>query len=378
MSEKRILLASLLKPVNDTRLYEKLALSLSKLADTQLAICGFRAPIPANVPGNISFYPLFFFYRLSLDRIRAQYKFYRFLLKIKPQVIIVATHELLLPCYQYSKKHPVRLIYDVQENYALNLRAQNNYPPLLRQLLAKLVRRIETSLAPCIDHFILAETSYADELPFIGNRYTILENKYQPHASYTKPVTPVQLGKEPLRLIYSGTIAENNGIFEAIALADKLYSADRTTSLTIIGYCANTTTLRDVNQRITGKSYIRLIGGNKLVPHQQIIKEISSSNVGLLPYQPNESTFRCIPTKLNEYMAHGLPVLVQQNPLWDKLVRQNQAGFSIDFRQTDLREIQSFLRQNLFYTSGIPKDIFWVQEEDKLLSLFKNSGSCFL
>ncbi|MFD2512587.1 glycosyltransferase [Pontibacter locisalis] len=370
MSEKRILIASLLKPINDTRMYEKLGLSLSKLKDTHVYVCGFKAPLPAASPGNLSFQPFFSFKRLSMGRVKAQLRFYRLLEEIKPDVLIACTHELLLPCYAYRRKHKVKLIYDVQENYALNLLKQNNYPPLLKQALALGVRSIEKWISPKIHHFLLAERSYADELLFLENRYTVLENKYKPSVSYTSPATPVMIKEKPLRLLYSGTIGEEYGIFEAIALAEKLFQVNNTTTFTIIGYCANKGTLHEIKQRIKEKGYIRLVGGDKLVPHEQIIEEINGSNVGLLPYQPNDSTFRCIPTKLYEYMAHALPILVQQNPLWHSIVKHHQAGISVDFNNIDEQDLTTTLRQTLFYTSSTPENIFWRTEEDKLLQVF--------
>ena len=370
MSEKRILLASLLKPVNDTRMYEKLGLSLSSLPGTEIHICGFETPIPAAAPANILFHPLFSFSRLSMGRLKAQLTFYKFLKELKPQVVIVCTHELLLPSYIYCRRHKTKLLYDVQENYALNLLKQQNYAPLVKRLLAWGVRSVEHLVSQSIAHFILAERSYAEELTFIKNRYTILENKYRRSATYASPAIPVLLKEEPLRLLYSGTIAKAYGIFEAIELAEKLYAVDSSTTLTIIGYSARQDTLYEVYQRIRAKSYIRLVGGEKLVPHQQIIEEINKSNVGLLPYRPNDSTFRCIPTKLYEYMAHALPIVVQQNPLWHSIVWQKHAGLSIDFMNIDEQELLNRLRSTIFYTLGVSKDIFWKKEEEKLLKLF--------
>ncbi|HEY4650831.1 MAG TPA: glycosyltransferase, partial [Pontibacter sp.] len=220
MSEKRILLASLLKPVNDTRMYGKLGLSLSKLPQVQVHLTGFLAPLPPDAPDNLHFHPIFSFKRLSTGRFTAQRKYWQLLKTIKPDLLIVCTHELLLASWLYCKTHRCELVYDVQENYSLNLTAQDSYNPVLKKLLAKGVRTIENLTAPTIAHFFLAEQSYALELPFIGSRFTIVENKYKPTADYKPRLTPVQLSGNKIRLLYSGTISRIYGIFEAIALAD--------------------------------------------------------------------------------------------------------------------------------------------------------------
>jgi len=372
MSEKRILLASLLKPVNDTRMFEKLGLSLCKLPNVQVHIAGYTAPTPAGLPTNLTLYPIFDFVRLSIGRAYAQIKYWQLLEMLKPDLIIVCTHELLLPSVLYKRKHKCRLIYDVQENYTLNLLSQEHYPWGIKHLLAGGIGTLEKSAAPQTDHFLLAERSYATELGFIDNRFTILENKFKPGTHYTTPPTPVQLRQGSLKLHYTGTIAKLNGVFEAIALAESMYQVNAGTTLTIMGYCASGSTFSKLKEAIADKPYIKLIGGDKLVPHHQILQAISSSDIGLLPYHLNDSIARCIPTKLFEYIASGLPVLVQQNPLWDNLVKKHDAGLSINFNNININNLVTTLLKNKFYQNGVSKDVFWESEEQKLLPLISH------
>ncbi|MDX5418187.1 MAG: glycosyltransferase [Hymenobacteraceae bacterium] len=373
MSEKRILISSLLKPVNDTRMYGKIGLSLCRLPQVRVHVCGYAAPAPSGLPPNMELHPLFYFKRLSLGRLTAQTTYYRFLKRLNPDLIIVCTHELLLPSYLYAKERNCKLVYDVQENYTLNLTKQQNYAQGLKQLMAFGVGNVEKLLAKGVAHFLVAEQSYLQELPFLGHNYTLIENKYKANTTGQQYInTPVRLSQEPLRLLYTGTIAVEYGIFEAISLARKLHSIAPDTRLTVIGYCAKEETWQRLLQEVQGISYIRLIGGRSLVPHDQIIREVARANVALLPYQPNESTFRCIPTKLYEYMAHAVPMLVQQNPLWHRIVELHQAGLSIDFTTTPAAVLLKQLKGREYYTNGIPEDVFWQTEEAKLLPLIEN------
>ncbi len=367
MSEKRILIASLLKPINDTRMYEKLGLSLCKLPQAQVHIVGFQAPTPLGTPLNIKFHPLFNFRRLSLGRVTAQLAYFKLLQQLKPDLVIVCTHELLLASYLYCRQQQRPLVYDVQENYRLNLTSQDNYNALLKKLLGWSVGTMENLLARHVSHFLVAEQSYLQELSFLGHRYTLLENKYKKAASYTAPSTPVIISQEPLRLLYTGTIARLYGVFEAIELAEKLHQLTPGTTLTIMGYCADSATYQQLQQAMHGKPYITLVGGKVLVPHQQLLKAIVESNVALLPYQPHVSTFSCFPTKLYEYAAYALPMIVQYNPLWDDFLQASQAGFSVDFASIDAFEVLNHIRKMRFYEPGVPSGVFWVSEEKKLL-----------
>ena len=177
---------------------------------------------------------------------------------------------------------------------------------------------------------------------------------------------------KPLRLLYSGTIGRVYGIFEAIALAEQLHQLDTRTTLTIIGYCADKATFQQVLHQVHNKLYVTLIGGDRLVPHQQIISAIKECNIGLLPYQPNESTFRCIPTKLYEYAAHALPMVVQHNPLWDAFLQQHQAGVSIDYSRLNPQQLLHNTRNFSFYEPGVPAGVFWESEEIKLIKIIKD------
>ncbi|PVY40839.1 glycosyltransferase [Pontibacter virosus] len=371
MSEKRILLASLLKPINDTRLYEKLGLSLSKISGVSIHITGYEAPIPAEAPANMHFHPIFRFSRLSAGRIAAQRAHYRLLQHIQPHMVIVSTHELLLPTLLYKARYSnVRIVYDIQENYSLNLRAQHNYSWPLKHLLALSIRTIEKMTAGSIDHFLLAERSYAEELPFLGDRYTFIENKYKAHQELSALATPVSLPTTgTLRLLYSGTIAEEYGVWEAIESAKQLQAIRPASKLTIIGYCANSDTLAKLRQACLALPFVELIGGDKLVPHRDILQQIEKSHIGLLPYRPNASTFRCIPTKLYEYMAHGLPIMIQENPLWQGIVAGNDAGRAVDFRRINIETLYHELSTTNFYKHGIPNAIYWESEEEKLLQI---------
>src|SRR5690606_9831177 len=98
----RILISSVLKPVNDTRMFEKFAQSLIKLPGNEVHIAGFWANAISNSP-EIIFHPIFSFPRLSLGRMAAQWKYYKLLRELKPEVIIANTFELL----------PVTLLYRI-------------------------------------------------------------------------------------------------------------------------------------------------------------------------------------------------------------------------------------------------------------------------
>jgi len=198
-------------------MYEKFGISLAKtnkyeihiagfkIADCRLLISDFKSEIrnPKSLPAkalaqageipNIFFHPLFNFKRLTIKRFFAPWKYYILLLKLKPQLIILNSPELLIVTCLYQIIFGSKLYYDIQENYYRNIACTKVYPPIIRNLIAILVRSIEYITRPFIDHYLLAERNYEREFSFSKGKSTIIENKFKvPHP----PPPPSRLDRD--------------------------------------------------------------------------------------------------------------------------------------------------------------------------------------
>ncbi|SFC69477.1 Glycosyltransferase involved in cell wall bisynthesis [Flexibacter flexilis DSM 6793] len=321
--KRRIVLASLLKPVNDTRMYEKFAVPIAQTNQYDVHVIGFEAK-QAQAAENITFHTLFSGKRLSIKRLGIGLKYFNLLLKLKPEVIIVSSPDLLLFTSVHKIIFGTKILYDVQENYFANIVYTPVYPAWVRKPLGHFVRFYETILSRTFDHFILAEQCYEQELSFISDRYTIIENKFLPPIPDWTPPPPRIPTKGNIKLLYSGTIAEHYGIWEAIEIAKSFYEYDKSTKLTIIGYCAKESLWQELKKEISKHSFIILKGGNQLVPHQEILAEIKTHNIGLLTYQDISTHNNRVPTKYYEYLANNLSVLITQNKILLKLAKNNK------------------------------------------------------
>lgn len=342
-------------------MYEKIATSLSSVPGYEVHVAGFAGAVPEAVP--VHFHPLFRFKRLALARFLAPWKFYKLLIKVKPQYIIATTHDLLTVTCIYKILFGGKIIYDVQENYFRNIASTPTFPPLIRNLLAGWIRLKEIITRPLISHYFLAERNYEKEFSFTKGKSTILENKTRKSSVFPRSVRP----ENRIRLLYSGTISPVYGVYEAVDLAVQLHRLDPRIELSIIGYAARDQVFNQLSEKIAPYPFIKITGGNKLVPHTVIMKEISRSDFGLICYRPNKSTINCIPTKLYEYLASGLPVLVSPNPLWVEMVHRYSAGLVVDFQDPDPVKVLSAMTGNSLYTGPAATGIFWEDEEEKLL-----------
>lgn len=363
MCKKKIVIASILKPVNDTRMFEKFGLSLGQTNKYEINIIGFSSKKYYNHL-NINFYSLFSFKRLNFRRVFSPIIYFFTLIKLKPHLIIVTTPELLVACCVFKAFSKCKLIYDIQENYRSNILYSQVYPPIIKNFLAFSTRKIEIISAKCINHFFLAENSYKYELPFIADRYSIIANKYKellPESGKREKDT------DAVTLLFTGTIAKNYGILQAVEFTKALYLQDSKIRLIIAGYCQDVSLLNELKRRIAGCSYISLIGGDKLVPHEEILQLIKTANFGLVPYQPDPSIEKKIPTKLYEYLANQLPVILQSHPLWEDFCAPYQAAIPIDFNHFSPNGILDQMKKKDFYAAGNRQNLLWQSEEVKLL-----------
>ncbi|MBD2768969.1 glycosyltransferase [Hymenobacter sp. BT664] len=379
-SQLVVLLASVLKPVDDTRMRGKFAHTLISRPHTRVHVAGRgrpgpTGPAPMAAPGVYQ-HGIFQGTRLSWGRLAAQWRYWRLLRRVAPAVVIVHAPELLpLTLLWRALGRRRTFLYDIRENYALNVATQRVYSGLTRRGLAAGLRWVESLAARRAAGVLLAEQSYADELPFLqkvpAGRVVVLENKYQPAPGEALPARPPGplLPEVPLRLLYSGTISELNGVWEAIALTAALRRAwPGGAQLTIIGFCQQPTLLGQLREAVSQHpAWLTLIGGSEPVPHARIVAEIRRSHLGLLPYRPHPSTERCRPTKLFEYLAHGLPIIASPNALWQSLLDTHGAGLSLDFAApVDGAALAARLARGNFYPAGMPTDVVWAEESKKL------------
>lgn len=360
-SRKTIVIASVLNPVDDSRMYEKIGVTLAESGKYDVHIIGLNSPAPT---AGITPHGLKPFGRLSLRRIFAPWKILYIALRLKPAIFIIETHELLLHAALLKLFIRCRVIYDVRENYFWNIFYTPAFPILVKPFVALYVRGKERLFASIVDHFLLAEKGYERELRFPRKRYTVIENK-------VRAVSRERAGKvfgpgDVINLIFSGTLAETTGMFLAIELAIKLHVIDDRIRLTIIGFSPQRHVLERIQLVIQPRPFIRLIAHKDPVPHSEIFEHIAQSDFGLITYQINPSTMNSIPTKMYEYLGFHLPILLVSHRPWVDFCRPYGATVVFDPKQYDAAAIYREMMERSFYTAN-PSDVYWANEEGKLM-----------
>ncbi len=364
IKKRRIVIASVLKPVNDTRMFEKLGLTLSKVADVHIA--GY--PATAASAGSVVFHASRPFSRLSLQRLLQPWRVYWLLTRLQPGDVIASSHEILFPAVLYKLIYQCDVYYDLQENYKRNIMYTEAFSRVLRPLLAFYVRLKERCLHGFISKYLVAEKSYLDEMPFIRSKSIVLENRF---ANPPGGTASSRLAKNSRKtLIFSGTLSRSTGIFGAIALTKELWALDSAIRLTISGFCPRAVEYRELLKEIEGCHYITLHGGNVLLPHAEIVRHIRESDFGVIAYKITPATENRIPTKLFEYLANGLSIITTAHPPWLSFTRQYEEPIIFDPALPDaisvLAKISTHSETQVVNRSGL----LWAELEPDLLDLF--------
>jgi hypothetical protein len=124
--------------------------------------------------------------------------------------------------------------------------------------------------------------------------------------------------------------------------------------------------LQRIKNEIGPHSFIALVGGDRLVPHEKILHEIRASVAGIISYSVNPATSNSIPTKLYEYLGFKLPILLTRHAPWVQLCARFKSAYVFDPENINARAMLDALRENNFYTEITP-EVYWQSEEPRLI-----------
>lgn len=364
IKKKKIVLASVLKPVDDPRMFDKLAGSFCDLDACEVIVMGY----PGNVSQNnslVEFIPSRPFSRISVDRLLQPWRMLFHIIRLKPTHLIIGTHELLLIGTLSKMLTGLKLLYDTQENYYLNILHLSAFPKYIRYPIAFYVRLKEIVSSPFVDLYILSDGCYQHQLKFVKSKFIIAENKILRNNISGNRRTLVD--KSAITLLFSGTLSESTGVFTAIKLAKELHKIDTNIQLSIIGYCAQGEILRNIKETISNADFIQLIGGDQHVRHATIINHIQSADVGIIAYPPNPATHNKFPTKLFEYIGTHLPIILTPNSLLEPFCSRYDAALKVNPDRLNAQALLSEMKNKTFYSHSPGDEILWESEVTEVI-----------
>ncbi|SEE98532.1 glycosyltransferase family protein [Ruania alba] len=204
-----------------------------------------------------------------------------------------------------------RVVWDVHEDTGAAIGMREWIPDLLRRPLRALVRLTE-QLAERRYTLLLAEHSYAERF-----RTT---HPVVPNSNWVPATPPQPSGTE--RVVYLGNITIARGGREMITLARLVPELE----LVLIGTAD--ATIQPELEAAQHRGELTWLG---FVPNDDAVQLLDGALAGLalLHDQPNYS--RSLPTKIAEYLAHGVPAVTTPNESSAALVRTSGGGVVVPF-----------------------------------------------
>lgn len=210
------------------------------------------------------------------------------------------------------------LVWDVHEDTAAAIRMKPWLPRLLRPAAAMFIRRIERSAERRMP-LILAEDSYNARFREV---HPVVRNSVVAPAS-----VDAEVGNH---VVYLGRLTRPRGALDLVELGRRLQPD---IEVHLIGH-ADPDCLGAI-RAAHEEGVIRWYG---FLPNDEALATLPGALAGLslLHQQPNYANSR--PTKIVEYMAHGLPVITTPNPASAELVERYECGVVVPFGDPDATE----------------------------------------
>lgn len=321
---KHICHVSVLNPLKHSRIYYRWGLGAISLGYEVSIFAQGEADEITDSP--INFYATGSFSRLSIKRLFFSFRQRRKLLKLKADIYVLHSPELLPLGKWLQKKTRAKIIFDVHEDYYKNIIHAPHYPNILKKPLASLVRKQEMKATNYLDAVVYAEECYEEMLTVPKEQIFLLRNKF------VQPTNPLEEG--PISgpyMLTTGTLAWPWGLRESYELWKTICKispirwvvAGHSNDESVLDFLEN-----EVGQSEFG-SYFTLIGGRRYVPYSRIIALIKNCLFGTGFYHLQPNIAGKIPTKFYEFMALKKPLLFTKEQVWNDFNEQNRLGFSL-------------------------------------------------
>jgi glycosyltransferase involved in cell wall biosynthesis len=231
-------------------------------------------------------------------------------------------HDPELLIWKWLLERPGRVvIYDMHEYVAGAITTRPWIPDGLRRALAlcwKLLERIVLRSSPVV----LAENSYAAHYPWLKRKAIVL------NLPDTDALFAMNTKHASDTAVYVGRVSATRGSLRMIEALRLLQERGINLGLHVVGPIAETH-----RQELVATIERGNVRGVLLHGYQQPLaawQVAASSIAGLAILEPEPNYINSFPTKMFEYMALGLPVVVSNFPLYRQIVEGAGCGICVD------------------------------------------------
>jgi glycosyltransferase involved in cell wall biosynthesis len=231
-----------------------------------------------------------------------------------PELLLALPRDLRRDRHGYDDRARPVIVWDVHEDTAAALSAKGWVPRPLRPLLRPYVHNLEAR-AERRYRLILAEPGYRDR--FAGDHPVV------PNTTYVSDGPPP--GPDDRRVVYIGHLSNARGTAEMVALAEVLHGEG--IAVELIG--AADANVRPLLRDAQRAGVLRWYG---FVPNDRALRIAEGAMAGLALLHDEPNYRHSMPTKVVEYMAHGVPVITTPVPPAVEIVAPSGCGIVVPFQ----------------------------------------------
>ena len=240
----------------------------------------------------------------------------------RADLVLLHDPELLLAVLGRLPRLPP-VVLDVHEDLPASLTDRRWLPARLRPLAVRTARWLEATAAHRLAGLLLAEDSYRARLP--GPHPVV------PNLPWL-PSHPPPAGRDR-RVVYVGRLSTGRGAMDLLALARRLAAAEtgqEPIHLDLVGPAD-----AEVVDAVQTAHDAGEVTWHGFLPNDQALALVEGAIAGLAPLHDLDNYRGSMPTKVVEYLAHGVPAIVTPLPEAAALVRAGDAGVVVDFEDPE-------------------------------------------
>ncbi len=296
-------------------------------------------------------------------------------IQIKADIYHIHDPELLI-IVPILKLLGARVIYDVHEDFARDIRYKTYILSGLRYPLSIILRTIERVLSK-LCYKVIAERYYKEIYPDAIEvlNYSVLNRISSGRSNYDR----LDLDNSYCWYLYTGNITEDRGALTSL----RLLQLNSRSGVAYIGKCHSDVARkirRYAEENNINENRIKIIGEDQYLDSEEITWHGMTGRwvAGIALFPALDYLKRKELTKFYEYMELGLPILANNFPVWRKLIEGNRAGYVVNLDDSDeIRRIMKVLEadyeekgRRTDLTELVREKFCWSKQERNLLSLY--------
>jgi glycosyltransferase involved in cell wall biosynthesis len=294
-------------------------------------------------------------------------------LSLQPDLLHFHDPELL-PHVLWARARCRRIVYDMHEDLPKSLLTKHWIAPAFRGFMAGLASAMERALLGGLA-VVYAEDSYRKSRPWI-RKFATVHNMPILTSLENLPRNPSQ----PPSLGYIGSISPARGCLTTLDVLAELQRRGTSVAHDCIGELRGDLQAEMI-QRVQELKLdnVRFHGYQ---PADQGYRILAGATLGLALLHPEPNYIESYPTKMFEYMAMGIPVVVSDFPLYRQIVEDTGAGIVVnpldvkgiaDAIQSLLADDARLAAMGMNGRAAVKQKYSWEHEAASLLRLYADS-----